>query len=81
MARPSYHTRVLAVLAAMVAAALLAAIVWHAPASAATATDTLKKPPFAPTDVGLLETAAYPEGPPMVPASSARRTKRRSGRT
>ena len=28
----------------------------------------LRQPPFAPTDLGLLNTQSYPEGPPMIPA-------------
>ena len=69
MARPTYF-RVLAVLAAMVASALVSVMATHAPASAATPTDTLKQPPFEPTDISLFDTVEYPDGPAMVPASS-----------
>lgn len=68
MARPNYF-RVLTVLAAMTAAALVAVMATYAPASAATATDTLKQPPFAPTDTSLFDPGIYSDAPPMVPAS------------
>lgn len=37
-------------------------------ASALTPAETLKQPPFPPTDVSLFEPAVYPAGPPLVPA-------------
>ena len=62
--------RVLAVLTAMLAAALVAVMVSHAPAKAQTAQDTLKQPPFPPTDVDLFAPAVYPGGPAMEPAGT-----------
>jgi hypothetical protein len=69
VARPTYF-RVLAVLAAMVASALVSVMATHAPTLAATPSDTLKQPPFEPTDISLFDTVEYPDGPAMVPASS-----------
>lgn len=69
MAKANYF-RVLAVLAAMVVAALMAVMASHAPVSAATATDTLKQPPFAPTDTSLFAPQVYSDAPPLAPAAS-----------
>ena len=54
----------------MVAAALVAVLVAYAPAGATTAQDTLKQPPFAPTDVNLFGPAVYSSASAMSPASS-----------
>lgn len=62
--------RVLAILTAMLAAALVAVLMSHAPAEAQTATDTLKQPPFEPTDTSLFLPEVYSDAPPTQPASS-----------
>src|SRR5215207_2695173 len=54
----------------MMAAAIVAVLVSPAPAEAATAQDTLKQPPFAPTDTSLLDPAVYSDAPLTVPAST-----------
>lgn len=42
----------------------------YAPAEAASATDTLKQPPFAPTDISLFDPHIYENAPPLAPPSS-----------
>lgn len=55
---------------ALLAAVLLAVSVLEisGAASALTAQDTLKQPPFPPTDVSLFDPGVYPDGPALVPA-------------
>jgi hypothetical protein len=69
VAKTNYF-RVLAILTAMIAAALVGVLMSHAPAKAATAQDTLKQPPFAPTDTSLFDPATYSDAPALQPASS-----------
>lgn len=57
---------------ATLAVALVAATtaLYASTASAQSASDILKQPPFPPTDVSMFDTVEYPDGPAMVPASS-----------
>jgi hypothetical protein len=59
-------TRLTYLLALTLMAGLLLAF---AGVASATALDTLKQPPFPPTDVSLFEPDVYSEAPPMVPAA------------
>jgi hypothetical protein len=58
-------TRRAYLLALTLMAALLLAF---AGVASATALDTLKQPPFPPTDVSLFDPGVYSEAPPLVPA-------------
>lgn len=67
----SNYLRTLPVLATL-AVALVAAItaLYTSTASAQSARDILKQPPFPPTDTSLFTPMAYSDAPPLVPASS-----------
>jgi hypothetical protein len=69
MVRTNY-LRASTALLAMVAAALVAMLMAYAPAEATTAQDTLKQPPFAPTDHSLFLLSVYHDAPADQPASS-----------
>jgi hypothetical protein len=64
------YFRVTTLLVAMMAATIVAVLASYAPAEAQTATDTLKQPPFAPTDTSLFLPGVYSDAPPTEPASS-----------
>lgn len=71
----SNHLRMLSVLAALMVALIVAVLVARAPASAQGARDTLKQPPFPPTDTSLFSPVIY-DGPPLVPAAEAPSSER-----